>query len=123
MSRCNNCLQGYCRKHPLQDHGERELSLKAKAKNVQQQSLLDLLQTEIKKLEASAVGTSNSEIESYKSNMIAERSRAEKVNSYRESSMVNNYVGLNPSVALMMQKNEFDDESNTSTRKRSITIS
>jgi len=97
--------------------------LKAKAKNVQQQSLLDLLQTEIKKLEASAVGTSSSEIESYKSNMIAERSRAEKVNSYRESSMVNNYVGLNPSVALMMQKNEFDDESNTSTRKRLITIS
>ena len=100
---------GLCRKHPLQDHGERESALKQKARTVQQSTLLSLLQTEIKKLEAGDKGTSASELESYKVDMIQERRRAGSSTHSSSASLSSSYAGLNPAVALIMSRHHHDD--------------
>ena len=79
---------------------------------VQQNTLLDLLQSEIKKLEAGGKGTSASELESYKVDMLQERRKAERGLSSGHSSsasLSSSYAGLNPAVALIMSRHH-DEE-------------
>jgi hypothetical protein len=79
---------------------------------VQQNSLLDLLQSEIKKLEAGGKGTSASELESYKVDMLQERRKAERgfgSTHTSSASLSSSYAGLNPAVALIMSRHH-DEE-------------
>ena len=56
MSFCNSCLQGMCRRHPLQDHGKREKAFIEQLAKTQAGGLHktynDIIKSQIEKLEA-----------------------------------------------------------------------
>lgn len=79
---------------------------------MQQNTLLNLLQTEIKKLEAGDKGTSASELDAYKVDMTQERRRAERGGGSTHSSsasLSSSYAGLNPAVAQIMSRHHDED--------------
>lgn len=117
MSRCPACLQGLCRKHPLQDHGERASKLQeqaASSRNLSQSSSLSLIQSQIEKLQNAAKGTTEREQDLYRLQIEQDRKQAEKrkrrVMSSEEFQLANN-TGLHGSVLSAMMAHSDEDDS------------
>eukprot|EP01041_Mallomonas_annulata_P008947 gene8947-18509_t len=119
MSICNTCLQGLCRRHPSQDHGQRASKIVSEAKSIAKESLKrtynEMIRAQIERLDASARGTSAVEIDEYREQMQAERLKAEnkqrKKLSQDHLDLANN-TGLHASVLSVMLADS-DDESSS----------
>mmetsp|Transcript_94966 Transcript_94966/g.186353 ORF Transcript_94966/g.186353 Transcript_94966/m.186353 type:complete len:207 (+) Transcript_94966:65-685(+) len=116
MSKCQNCLQGMCRRHPLQDHGERAAKLQLMAKESQKANIATLLQSQISRLEAES-RANEVDNDAFKMELNMER---EKLSKKRKSSSYSKGInpekaakyassGLNPSVLSMMMEDSDDD--------------
>ena len=121
MSKCTACLQNMCRKHPLQDHGEREKKIKALAKSSAtsflKRSYEELIRGQIDKMEADANVGSKEELTSYKISMEEEREKASKRERRKFSSdeheELSRKSGLNPAVlATMLADSDSDSDEN-----------
>ena len=119
MSKCTSCLQNMCRKHPLQDHGEREKKIKSLAKassnSFLKRSYQELIKGQIDKMEAAANVGSKEESDSYKNSMGEEREKAEKRGKRRfasdEHEEFSRRSGLNPAVlATMLAGSDSDSD-------------
>ncbi len=85
MAQCDNCLRGYCKRHPLQDHGKRSTALLAKAKDMQKTSISDLLKQKLASLQAEARSVANAaETDVFRAGLELDRAKAEQ--SFRSSS-------------------------------------
>ena len=124
MSKCTACLQNMCRKHPLQDHGEREKKIKALAKSSAssflKRSYEELIRGQIDKMEADANVGSKEELTSYKISMEEEREKASKRERRKFSSdeheELSRKSGLNPAVlATMLADSGSDSDDNRRT--------
>lgn len=81
MSKCPGCLQGLCRRHPLQDHGQREAHLSAKAAEAgigNSKSACDLIKMQIEKLQNAVKGTTEEDQDEYRLGLELDRRMAEK---------------------------------------------
>mmetsp|Transcript_14234 Transcript_14234/g.23691 ORF Transcript_14234/g.23691 Transcript_14234/m.23691 type:complete len:217 (-) Transcript_14234:107-757(-) len=120
MSKCTACLQRMCKKHPLQDHGERTAKLLQKATDAKRSSMdvTSILKSQINKLESQSLGTSSLENELYRGGLEKEREEKRKGTSSSNKNLAK-YAGssLNPSVLSMMIA-ESDDDATSSTDKR-----
>lgn len=126
MSKCTACLQNMCRKHPTQDHGEREKKIKELAKSSStsflKRSYEELIRGQIDKMEAAANVGSKEELSSYKLSMEVERERASKRERRKFSSdeheELSRKSGLNPAVlATMLADSDSDVDGNHQTEK------
>ena len=129
MSRCNGCLQGTCRQHPLQDHGQRESSLKAQLASTASERAAKayrLIQTQLEKIEEHHRATSAEAILNYREQMEHERSKAENRGQRKISSEHINLAkntGLHGSVlSIMMNKDDSDRESSGSSTTASNSV-
>ena len=121
MQRCPQCLQGACRKHPLQDHGSRLASLKEKITSIDRSkdttnTKNELIQSQIEKLSAAKKGTEEDEIRQYRESIEADRRNAEKrkrkVFTNPEEEYLFSQGSLNPSViSVMLSANEEGEDS------------
>lgn len=110
MSKCTACLQGMCRKHPTQDHGEREKRIKAMAKSSStsflKRSYEELIKGQLDKIEADSNIGSKEERLSYKISMEEEREKASKKERRKFASEKHEELsrksGLNPAVLATM---------------------
>ncbi len=121
MSKCAACLEGLCRRHPLQDHGERAAKLTALAAEAagKQRSDLDMIHEQIERLQNAARGTSVDDQAEYKLQMEKERRIAEK---RKRKNLSSEYLelagnsGLHASVlsAMMAESEDSDGDSDSS---------
>lgn len=127
MSKCTACLQGMCRKHPLQDHGEREKKIKSLAKasasSFLKRSYEELIKGQLDKMEADANVGSKEECMSYKISMEEEREKASKREKRKflsdEHEELSRRSGLNPAVlATMLAGSDSDSDENSKLDKK-----
>ena len=115
MSKCTQCLQRLCHRHPLQDHGEREREIKNKLAGTGiKKSFNEILKNEIERLEALAKGTGASENQEYRSKMDQEREKLTKQETKKisqEHEILAKHTGLHGSVLSIMMKDVDDEES------------
>eukprot|EP01039_Chlorochromonas_danica_P005026 gene5026-5518_t len=110
MSRCPHCLQGTCRKHPLQDHGARAAMLQKKLKesSLSPFNPQSLIEAEIQRLTAKAKGTQESENDLYRRALEKDRKVVQNTLQYKDSSSSStrdsSLSGLNPAVSSLMQR-------------------
>jgi hypothetical protein len=121
MSKCTACLQRMCRKHPTQDHGEREKKIVQMAKSsgtsFLKRSYEELIKTQLDKFEADANVGSKEESESYKLAMEEERvkadSRGKRKFLSKEHEELSKRSSLNPAVlATMLAGSDSESDSN-----------
>ena len=122
MSSCTQCLQRICRKHPLQDHGEREQKLQDKVAEMNSK----VLEKAYKELEAFNKSKQlerdlSLEADNYKTAMEFERMKATlqkpKKRSFEEAKLSQN-SSLNPSVIATML-HDSDSSANATTSSSS----
>jgi outer membrane biosynthesis protein TonB len=115
-----------CRKHPLQDHGEREKKIKSLAKasasSFLKRSYEELIKGQLDKMEADANVGSKEECMSYKISMEEERDKASKREKRKflsdEHEELSRRSGLNPAVlATMLAGSDSDSEENSNADK------
>jgi hypothetical protein len=108
-----------CRKHPLQDHGEREKRIKSLAKasasSFLKRSYEELIKGQLDKMEADANVGSKEDCMSYKISMEEEREKASKREKRKflsdEHEELSRRSGLNPAVlATMLAGSDSDSE-------------
>jgi hypothetical protein len=124
MSKCPSCLQNLCRKHPLQDHGERANKILNKitpeTNALLKKSCTELLTAQINKLKNAALEeTVKNNQFSYREEMAIERQIAEQKSVKRKYSNENDdeifrTSRLNPSVLSIMMKSDEEDGSSDS---------
>ena len=130
MSKCTACLQGMCRKHPTQDHGEREKRIKAMAKSSSssflKRSYEELIKGQLDKIEADSNIGSKEERLSYKTSMEEEREKASKKERRKfaseEHEELSRKSGLNPAVLATMlagSDSEPDEDEKEKSQKNS----
>ncbi len=115
---CTSCLQGICRRHPLQDHGKRMADIKSKIGSNYKENLsktsTQLIQEEIDRLKAASRGTEDEDILEYKASMEKERKFAEKRDRKLFGSIEEERLSktgkLNPSVISLMMSDEITEE-------------
>mmetsp|Transcript_32329 Transcript_32329/g.30836 ORF Transcript_32329/g.30836 Transcript_32329/m.30836 type:complete len:222 (-) Transcript_32329:389-1054(-) len=121
MSKCTACLQRLCRKHPSQDHGEREKKIvemaKSSGSSFLKRSYQELIKTQLDKFEADANVGSKEEGESYKLAMEEERvkadSRGKRKFLSKEHEELSKKSSLNPAVlATMLAGSDSESDSN-----------
>jgi hypothetical protein len=120
MSRCPTCLQGLCKRHPLQDHGARAAKIKSQLPDSAaflKQSYASIIQSQIDKLkkEEELIDTINTA--QYKDNLErdrddAERSKKRKFVSDEEDRLSRS--SLDPRVISLMMRENSDEESSES---------
>ena len=116
MSKCEQCLHGLCRRHPLQDHGARAAELRSKvdenAKERLRQAYNDIIKSQLEKFEQ-VEGTSSKEMTRYRAEMMKEREKAE---SRKRKKMSDDHIeiakntGLHGAVLSLMMNGTSSDE-------------
>ena len=123
IPRCTNCLQGLCRKHPMQDHGERAAKLKSESQGIIKDSLKktynELIKSQIEKLDPAALRADNKDNIEYKEQLELDRLNAE---SRKRKSLSNDqlYLAKNSTLhasvlSIMMEDSDKETNSSTST--------
>ena len=140
MAMCTTCLQGLCRRHPLQDHGRREKAIKEKLESVtgggstggaggglasSRTSFGDLIKAQIERLESEKKGTAEEENDRYRRHLdeqrakeIADAGSSAHKKKHKEAAAL--HPGLRADVAaLLMSSSDSDYDSDSSSRSSS----
>lgn len=114
--KCQKCMSRLCKKHPLQDHGEREASIKSKASGASAgtKAMNARVKAQIERLEAEkAEDVDEAKQMEYRLRMEIDRDKATKKKQKKLSSEEQNLAlnsSLNPAtLRLLMQGDDSDD--------------